>query len=60
MECNIAFGELAVNTREDRTAETIGVLTEILSDIVYINFPESLGWQSKRLNSCSSHALMFV
>ena len=51
MECNIAFGELAVNTREDGAEETIQVLTEILSDIAYINFPETLVWQSKPLYS---------
>jgi phosphatidylinositol 4-kinase len=61
VECNIAFGELAVNTREDRAEETIHVLTEILSDAAYIDFPETLGWQSNRLSSrdfcmCSCHS----
>jgi phosphatidylinositol 4-kinase len=47
VECNIAFGELAVNARDERAEETVLVLTEILGDIVYIDFPETLGWQSK-------------
>lgn len=47
VECNIAFGELATNAREERVEETIQVLADILRDIPYIDFPENLAWQSQ-------------
>ncbi|KAF8334229.1 uncharacterized protein EI90DRAFT_3051526 [Cantharellus anzutake] len=44
IECNIAFGELALNVPAVKVQETVQVLIDILRDVPFIDFPQCLTW----------------
>lgn len=45
VHCNIAFGEMASNIPPEHSTESTAVLIEILKDIPYIDFENSLVWE---------------
>ncbi|KAG8958845.1 phosphatidylinositol-4- kinase, partial [Tulasnella sp. 425] len=45
VHCNIAFGEMAYNIPPEHSTESTAVLIEILKDIPYIDFENSLVWE---------------
>lgn len=54
VHCNIAFGEMASNIPPEHSTESTAVLIEILKDIPYIDFENSLVWEGKTLSSNSN------
>jgi phosphatidylinositol 4-kinase len=44
VRCNIAFGELALNVSGDYVDKTVAVLIDILRDVHFIDFEQTMSW----------------